>query len=153
MVRCPPFICIGPSESGKSVICRALLNSVPYLSIDVNCEGFSSTQQFILTIWGKLKALIPSRKYLNGLKSLSSPTKFTSLVDTLSEVIKAINDFQLSTSEPNPNLDKPFVYTTALCIYFDRIDRLATLPGEPNILFKLLSIPTVSMTDTCYFTY
>ena len=162
MVQTPPLICTGPAGCGKSVVCRYLLELVRYYPVvDFKCFGFTSTQQLIIALWGKVKSTLlhenfhqpnhqfhsTNRKFHaleSDMKSISCPTNFKGFVICLRSII----DIYYSKDEEAETASKVGLsgvgaQSTALCIFLDGIDHLASLSGEPSICAKFLTLSTV----------
>lgn len=142
------------------MLCRYLLRRVQYYPVvDFKCSGFTTTQQLIVAMWGKVKSTflhhhsyhqnhqIHSSKrkkyhvFESAISSISCPTNFKSLVISLREII---DTYYCKTEEDSSSRKgKGGVQSTALCIFLDGIDHLASLSGEPSICAKFLALSTV----------
>lgn len=156
------MICAGPSGCGKTVVCRYLLQLMQfYPVVDFKCFGFTSTQQLIIALWGNVKSTLlhenvrqphhtfhsSKRKFHaleSAINSISSPTNFKSFVICLRSIIELYYSKDEETeSASKVGLSGVGTPSTALCIFLDGIDHLASLSGEPSICAKFLTLSTV----------
>lgn len=146
---------------GKSVVCRYLLQRVQYYPVvDFKCSGFTSTQQLIVALWGKVKSTLltshhshqqnhqihSKRKLHHGFESaisaIACPINFKSFVISLREIIDTFYSKKGESSSSSYE-EGARNQNTALCIFLDGIDHLASLSGEPSICAKFLTLSTV----------
>jgi hypothetical protein len=106
LTNCPSLICSGSSGSGKTAICKSLVDSSPFPHVFVPCYGFANSKQFLKQLMFDIldavsafnNSLKPGTRSSSSssdtlqafIRSVKAPTKFGELALSLRKLMDTV---------------------------------------------------------------